>query len=148
MSGSRRLLEVARTAPRRPSTCASTVSSSGGGEVELDLEGVVAGELDDRADLDDGVELDVAVLLARGDLDLGRGDRVEVLGDDGVGVEVGQPVLQRLLARDLGAEAGFEDAAGCLAGPEAGDPHLAGQLAERGVDRGLELWQRGRQRGA
>ena len=40
-------------------------------EVQLDFERVVAREVDDRPHLDDGVELDVAVLLARSDLDLG-----------------------------------------------------------------------------
>ena len=44
-------------------------------ERQLDPELVVADELHLRAHLDDGFELDVAVVLARGDLDLGRRDR-------------------------------------------------------------------------
>ena len=93
---------------------------------------------DDRAHLDDGVELDVARLLAGGDVDLRRRDDVDVFGDDGLGVVLGQRVAQRLLAADLGAEARLEQPARGLAGPEARDPHLLGELAERGVDRLLE----------
>ena len=63
---------------------------------------------------------------------------------DRVGVEAGQAVLQRLLARDLGAEARLEESPGRLAGTEPGDAHLAGELAERGVDRRLELVRRDR----
>src|SRR5207302_413011 len=57
-----------------------------------DLEGVVALDLDLGPDLDDGVELDVALLLPGGDLELGRGDRVEILGLDGLQVVVGHGV--------------------------------------------------------
>ena len=62
-----------------------------------------------------------------------------MLALDRVGVVVGQRVLQRLAPRGLGAEAGFEQPAGRLARPEAGNPHLAGQLAEGRVERTLEL---------
>ena len=107
--------------------------------VELDLELVVAGEVHDGPDLDDRVELDVALLLPGGDLDLGRGDRIDVVLDHGVGVVVRDAVLQCLLTRDLGPEARLEDAARRLAGAEPGDAHLASELAERGFDRGLEF---------
>ena len=109
------------------------------GEVELDAQALVAGELDDGTRLDHGVELHRTGFLARGDLDLRRRDDVDLLGDDRVGVEAGQPVLERLLAPDLGAETRLEETAGRLAGTEPGDAHLVGELAERGVDRRFEL---------
>ena len=58
---------------------------------------------------------------------------------DRVDVELGQRVAQRLLARDVGAEPRLEQAARRLAGTEPRDPDLARELAERGVDRPLEL---------
>ena len=97
-----------------------------------------------RAHLDDGVELDVAVFLAGGDLDLGRRDHVDVVLGDRVDVELGQRVAQRLLARHVGAEARLEQPAGALPGTEARDAHLARELAERGVDRPLEFVGRDR----
>ncbi len=92
----------------------------------------------------DRFELDVAVVLARGDLDLGRRDHVDVVLVDRVDVELGQRVAQRLLARDVGAEAGLQQLAGRLAGTEPGNAHLASQLAERRVDCPLELTGRNR----
>ena len=105
--------ESARSAKRSrsASTCLSTSSSPTGCERQLDAQLVVADQLHLRADLDDGVELDVAVVLAGGDLDLGRRDDVDVVLVDRVDVVLGQRVLQRLLARDLGAEARFEQIA-------------------------------------
>ena len=90
-------------------------------------------------DLDDGVELDVALFLAGGDVDLRRRDHVDVLGDDRLDVVLGQRVAQRLVACRLGADARLEQLAGRLAGPESRDLHLLGQLAERGVDGALEV---------
>ena len=57
-------------------------------------------------------------------------------------VVLGQRVAQRLVARDVGAEARFEQRARGLAGTEAGDLHLVRELAERGVDGLLELVRR------
>src|SRR5205085_1230290 len=48
-------------------------------------------------------------------------------------------VTQRLVACHLGAEAGLEQPPRRLARPEAGDLHLTRELAERGVDRLLEV---------
>ncbi len=48
-------------------------------ERQLDAQLVVTDELHLRTDLDDRVELDVAVLLTGGDLDLGRRDHVDVV---------------------------------------------------------------------
>ena len=122
----------------------STVSSLIVGCRDLDLQRVVALDRDLGTHLDDGVELDVAVFLARGDVDLGRRDHVDALGDDGFEVELGQRVAQRLIACDLGAEPGFEDAPRRLAGTEAVDLHLVRELAERRVDRPLEVGGRDR----
>ena len=57
---------------------------------QLDAQLVVADEVHLRAHLDDGFELDVAVVLAGGDLDLGRRDHVDVVLGDRVDVELGQ----------------------------------------------------------
>ena len=97
-----------------------------------------------RAHLDDGFELDVTLFLARGDLDLGRRDHVDVVFGDRVDVELGQPVAERLLARDVGAHPSFEQPAWRLARAETGHPNLTRQLAERGVDRLLEFIGRDR----
>ena len=64
---------------------------------------------------------------------------VDVLGDHRLGVVLGERVAQRLVAGDLGAETGLEEPAGRLAGTEARHLDLVGQLAERGVDRPLEI---------
>ena len=109
------------------------------GALERDAQPAVAGHLDRRAHLDDGVERDVARLLPAGDVDLRRGDHVDVVLDDRGRVVLGQRVVQRLLATGQRAEAGFEHLAGRLARAEAGEPHLAGDLLEGGVDRRLEL---------
>ena len=47
--------------------------------------------------------------------------------------------LERLLAGRGEADAGLEHAAGRLAGTEAGEPDLAGDLLERLVDVAVEL---------
>ena len=109
------------------------------GPLERDAEAAVARDLDGRPDLHDGVEGDVARLLAAGDVDLGRGDHVDVVLDDGGGVVLGERVLQGLLATDQWAEAGLEHLAGRLARPEAREADLLGDLLERGVHCALEL---------
>jgi hypothetical protein len=103
---------------------------------------LVALELDDRAQLDDGVELDVALFLAGGDLDLGWRDRVERLAGDGVAVVLRHRVAQRLVSGHLGAESGLEQLARRLARPEPGDPDLPGELAEGRVEGLVELFSR------
>ena len=107
--------------------------------IERDRDPAVAGHLDRRAHLDDGVERDGAALVAAGDVDLRRGDDVDVVLDDGRGVVLRQRVLQRLLPSGQRPDAGLDDLAGRLAGPEALDAHLAGDLLERRIDGLLEL---------
>ena len=109
------------------------------GPGELDPQPAVARHLHDGADLDDGVEGDRPVLLPGGDVDVGRVDGVDVVVGERLGVVLGQRVVQGLLAADLGAEAALEHLAGRLAGPEPGNADLARDLAEREVDRLVEL---------
>ena len=106
---------------------------------QLDGQLVVAEESHLRPHFDDGVELDVAVFFAGGDLDLRRRDDIDVVGLDGLDVVLGERVAQRLLPRRFGSEARLEQLAGRLAGPEAGDAHLARQLLERAVDGSFEF---------
>ena len=113
-----------------------------GRTVDRDDEGVVTLEGDFGTDFDDGVELDIAFVFTSRDVDLGRGDDVDGLGIDGFDVVLGQRVAQGLVARGLGAETRFEQTTGCLAGPEAGKLHLERELAERCVDRALEVGSR------
>ena len=58
---------------------------------------------------------------------------------DRLGVVLREGVLERLAPGRLRADAGLEQLAGRLAGPEPGDADLAGDALERGVDLVLEL---------
>ena len=109
------------------------------GEGQLDAQFVVPDEPDDGSHFDDGLELDVACFLTRLDLDLRRGDHVDVVRLDGFDVVLGQRVAQRLLPRNLGAEARFEQLARRFARTKARNAHLARELAERGIDSSFEL---------
>src|SRR5205807_1207577 len=66
-------------------------------------------------------------------------DGVDVVVLERLAVVVGQRVAQGLLPSRLLAQPGFEDAAGRFAGAESRDAHLAGDLAEGGVEGALEL---------
>ena len=95
------------------------------GALDGDRQAAVAGHLDGGAHLDDGVEGDVARLLAAGDVDLGRGDDVDVVLDHRLRVVLGERVLQRLLAADVRARGGPRGSCGapCRAGsPGCGPP--------------------------
>src|SRR3546814_8859281 len=87
----------------------------------------------------DLVEGDVAVFQAARDVDLRGRDDVDVVLDDRRGVVLGQGVLEGLLATHKGPEARFEDLAGRLARPEAGQADLLGDLLEGGGDGLVEL---------
>src|SRR5581483_7380688 len=106
---------------------------------DLDPQVFVAGDRHDRAHLDDGVEADRPLVLARGDLDLRRRDDVDVVLADRLRVVGGQLFAQRLLAADVLAELLLEDPPRRLAGPEPRQPDLAGDPAERGVEILFEL---------
>jgi hypothetical protein len=100
----------------------------------------VAGDGHGGPDLHDCVEGDGTAFLARCDVDLGRGDGVDLGVDDRLCVDVRQQVADRLLAQDTGpAQAGFEDPAGDLAGAEPRHPHLGSQATDRGVESPVDL---------
>ena len=106
---------------------------------QLHPQAAVAGHADAGPDLDGGVEQDGPVLLAAGDVDVGRVDDVDVVLAHGLGQVARDGVAQGLLARRCRADAGLEHAAGCLARPEPGDADLSGDLAERRVEVLVEL---------
>ena len=110
------------------------------GRVDGDPQRVVPADGDHRADLDDRVEGDVALLAPLGDVDLRRRDHVDLVLDDRVGVVLRDGVLERLAPSRLRADAGLQQLAGRLAGPEAGDAHLPGDALERRIDLLLELF--------
>ena len=106
---------------------------------QLDAQAVVAGNGDLGTHLTGGGEADRPVLLACGDLDLGRRDQVDVVLADRLGQVLRDGVTQRLLAGRGHADARLEHAAGRLAGTEARQPDLPGDLAEGRVDVLVEL---------
>jgi hypothetical protein len=106
---------------------------------QLDPQARIAGHDDLRPDLDGGVERHRAVLLAGGDVDGGGGDDVDVVFLDRVREVAGDGVLQRLLASRAQTDPSLEHAAGRLARPEARQPDLVRDLAERSVDVPVEL---------
>jgi len=114
------------------------------GLLDLDAQLVVALDGEDGTYLDHGVELDVALFLAGDDVDLRRRDDVDVFGDDGLGVVLGERVAQCLVARHLGAETRLEQATRRLAGTEARHLDVLRQLAERGIDGPFEVFRRDR----
>ena len=60
-------------------------------------------------------------------------------GGDGLAVAAGQGVVDDLLEHGAAADAGLEQLARRLAGTEAGQPDLLGELLERPVEVGLQL---------
>ncbi len=102
-------------------------------------EALVTGDRDLRADLDDGVEGERPLVLARGDVDLGSGDRVEGGFLDRLGVVVRKGVPDHLLPDRFASEAGLEQSPRHLPGPEPGNAHLTLQSSHRVVDSRLQL---------
>ena len=105
----------------------------------LDPQPAVSGDAHARPHLDDGVERDRTILAARGDVDLGRRDHVDVVLADGLRVVLGECLAQRLLTRRGAADARFEDATGCLAWTKPGNAHFACDATKRRVHRFVEL---------
>ena len=97
------------------------------GRSRVTRQAAVARHLDRGAHLDDGVEGDVAGLLAAGDVDLGRGDHVDVVLDHGGRVVLGERVLQRLLPARRAGRGGPR--APCGAPCRAGSPGRRTSLA-------------------
>ena len=108
--------------------------------VHRDGDAVDVGQRDLRADVDLGGEGEVVAVRDLGDLDVRTADRVHVVrGRHGLGVLGRDRRVHDLVEHHAPAQARLEDAGGRLARPEAGDPHLLGDLAVRPVEVGLEL---------
>ncbi len=107
--------------------------------VDRQLQRVEVRELELGADVDLGGELEVLAVLLLGDLDVGLADRTQVRGRHRLAVAAGHGVADDLVQHGLAAEAGLEQLARRLAGPEAGQPHLAGQRFEGLVELGFEF---------
>ena len=107
--------------------------------LDLGLDAVVRRELDLRADVDLGGELQRRVVLELGDLDLGLRQRLQVVGLQRLDVLLREHVVDRLVedgaATDLTVDHGRRD----LAAAEAGDVDLLGNLLVRSVEARLEL---------
>ena len=113
---------------------------AGDGVRDLDPQTVVAGSADGGPDLDDGVELHGAVLLAAGDFDLRWSDDVDVVLDHSLGVVLGHRLAQGLFAADCATELRLEQATGRLAGTEARHADLFRNALERSVDGDVECF--------
>ncbi len=106
---------------------------------DRDPEARVARQVQLWADLHHCVEGHRPGFLTGGDVDLGRGDGIDVLVPDGPGVVARQRVAERLLASHVLAQPGLEDPPGGLPGTEARDADLPGDLPKGGVQGPLEL---------
>ena len=107
--------------------------------VDLDLEGFEIGDGDVGADVDLGGEDEFFAVLELGDLDVGLTERFHLGGGDGLAVAAGQGVVDDLLEDSAAADAGFEQLAGRLAGAEAGQADLLGELLECLFEVGFQL---------
>ncbi len=86
------------------------------------------------------VEGDRARVVARGDVDLGLVDRVDLGVGDRPCVELRQRLADRLAAQGGGAaHPGLDDLSGHLAGTEPGDPDLAREPLQHVVERLVHL---------
>ena len=111
-----------------------------GPEVEV----LVVAELDLGADLDGRLEDERLALLGLDDLDVGVGQRQDLLLDEGLAVGVLDEVLDGLVEDRARPEVPLEDGARRLARPEAGDARPARQPAD-----GVVRWRgRGARRAA
>ena len=109
--------------------------------VDLDLEGVEGGELDLGADVDLSGERQALALFERevGDVDLGLTERLDVVLDDRVGVQLGERLVDGLLHDGCTAEALLDELRGNLALAESGDLNLLADRLIRLVQARLEL---------
>ena len=96
------------------------VGLGGLGRRQLDPQSAVAGHRDLRSHLAHGVERDRAGFAAARELDVGRGDEIDVVLADGIGEVHRHGIAERLLACGCQPDAGLEHLAGHLALAEAG----------------------------
>ena len=104
-----------------------------------DLQALVPRDGDVGAHLHDGVERDRTGFLARGDVDLGWRDGIQVGLTQRLRVVGGERLPQCLLARHPLADARLEHPPRGLPGPEARDADLSRDLAEGGLEGTVEL---------
>ncbi len=109
------------------------------GTLEGHLELLVAVDGHDRTHLDHGVEAHRTLLVASGDVDLGRRDHVDRVLAHRVDVELRQALAHGLFAGDAGSQLRLEQTSRCLPGPEPGNADLLGDPAKRGVEFLVEL---------
>ena len=107
--------------------------------VDLGLEAVVRREGDLGLDVDLGGELEHLVVLELGDLDLGLGQRLEVVALEGLDVLGREHVVDGLVEDGATADLAVDDHRRDLAAAEAGDVDLLGDLLVRRVEARLEL---------
>ena len=113
------------SATSRASTC--TAMPAGVGHLELGTHVDLGGELDEVA------------VLELGDLDLGLGQRGQLVGGDGLAVEARPGVVERLLDDHAAPEALVDDHRRHLAAAEAGHVDRARDVGVRLVQAGLEV---------
>ena len=109
------------------------------GRRDGDLQAVVSGHPDGRADLHHGVEGHGAGLLPAGEIQFGGADGVDVVFHEGTNIKVRKTVLKGLLTGVLGAHPLLQDAARYLSGAEPRDAHLLGNLLERSRQGSVKL---------
>ncbi len=107
--------------------------------VDLDLDAGVVRDLDGRADVDLGGEVQRLAVLQLRDVDLGLAQRAELRLVDRVGVELREGVVDRLLQDRTTAEALVDDPGRDLALAEALHRDLLVDLLVRRVEAVLEL---------
>lgn len=91
------------------------------------------------ADVDLGEELQLLSVFLVGHLDVGPADRLHVGLGEGLAVAAGHGVLDDLVEQGLAAKARLEQPGRRLAGPEARQPNLLGQLLVGPLEIGLEF---------
>ena len=109
-----------------------------GVDLRAEVEALVVAELDLGRDLDGRLEDERLPLLGLHDIDVGVGQRQDVLLDEGLAVGVLDEVLDGFVEDRAGTELALEDGARGLARPEAGDPRPARQVAHGVIDRPAE----------
>ena len=104
-------------------------------DLRPEVEVPVVAELDLRADLDRGLEDERLALLGLHDLDVGIGQREDLLLDQRLAVGVLDEVLDRVVEDGARPERALEDLPGGLARAEAGDTGPAREVLHGVLDR-------------
>ena len=118
----------------------STRASSIGLDLGPEVEALVVAELDLGPHLDRGLEDERLALLGLHDVDVGIGQRQDVLLDERLAVGVLDEVVDGLVEDRAGAEVALEDRARRLARTEAGDARSAREAADGVIDGAAEAF--------